>query len=262
METEDGGGAAPHPAMPPAAAPLLLPWNEASPPAGAPPAAPFPQDLATSATSLGETLGPAMDWVGLVEDGGSGRSDPAAGHPPTAPRPTDPAPSAAMDWASIVVNLLVRLQHLMPKDNFKKAYNRLIEPIPDKSQWPKVDLAPLGKRSVGRQRKNRIKGALEGGGGGGKKKSNDKGEVTEKEKKRIRGPSKCQRCGELGHTQRSYKCPYNGTKKRPRKPRKNSTKGWFPAEVSTPTRETNTNTSEAIIQDSPGVETCGSYGTK
>ena len=40
----------------------------------------------------------------------------------------------------------------------------------------------------------------------------------------IRGKRRCQRCGELGHGQISYKCPLNGTKKRPRKPRKNTTK--------------------------------------
>lgn len=38
---------------------------------------------------------------------------------------------------------------------FKSAYERVIEPMPDKSQWPKVDMsfslgAPLGKRGVGR----------------------------------------------------------------------------------------------------------------
>jgi hypothetical protein len=36
------------------------------------------------------------------------------------------------------------------------AYKRLIEPLPNKSQWPKLDLsseigAPLDKRPVGRQ---------------------------------------------------------------------------------------------------------------
>lgn len=61
-------------------------------------------------------------------------------------------------------------------ERFKNAYKRLITPLSHRSQWPKVDLstavgAPLGKRSVGRQRKNRIKVALEGGGG--KKKSHD-----------------------------------------------------------------------------------------
>ena len=36
----------------------------------------------------------------------------------------------------------------------------------------------------------------------------------------IRGKRRCQRCGELGHGQISYKCPLNGTKKRTRKPKK------------------------------------------
>lgn len=52
---------------------------------------------------------------------------------------------------------------------FWNAYNSIIEPLPDKSQWPKVDLpfvlgAPLAKRNLGRYRKLRIKGCLEGGG--------------------------------------------------------------------------------------------------
>jgi hypothetical protein len=41
---------------------------------------------------------------------------------------------------------------------FKNAYKRLIEPLPDKNQWPEVELdfafnAPLGKRSAGKPRK-------------------------------------------------------------------------------------------------------------
>jgi hypothetical protein len=66
---------------------------------------------------------------------------------------------------------------------FKKAYARRIQFIGDRSFWPKVDIAahvgsPLGKRSVGRQRRNRIKSCLEGGSG---KKATDK--VTEKSRK-------------------------------------------------------------------------------
>jgi hypothetical protein len=30
----------------------------------------------------------------------------------------------------------------------------------------------------------------------------------------IRGKRKCKRCGELGHSETSYKCPLNRTKKR------------------------------------------------
>lgn len=47
----------------------------------------------------------------------------------------------------------------------------------------------------------RIKSCLEGSGSGKKKKP------------MIRGPVTCQRCGEKGHRQASYKCPLNGTKK-------------------------------------------------
>jgi hypothetical protein len=55
-------------------------------------------------------------------------------------------------------------------ERFNNAYKRLIEPLPDKSQWPKLDLsseigAPLGKRPDDRKRKNRIKGVLKASGG-------------------------------------------------------------------------------------------------
>jgi hypothetical protein len=97
---------------------------------------------------------------------------------------------------------------------YRKAYSRLVEPIENKLFWPKVDFAkevgaPLGKRGVGRQRKNRIKSCLEGGSNK-KKPSND----TEKTKKVIRGKFRCPNCGELRHRKSSYKCPLNGTKKR------------------------------------------------
>jgi hypothetical protein len=97
---------------------------------------------------------------------------------------------------------------------YRKAYSRLVEPIENKLFWPKVDFAkefgaPLGKRGVGRQRKNRIKTCLEGGSSK-KKPSND----NEKTKKLIRGKFKCPNCGELGHRKSSYKCTLNGTKKR------------------------------------------------
>jgi len=43
-------------------------------------------------------------------------------------------------------------------DHFRAAYAGIIKPLPDKSQWPKVDLGfkvlpPLTKRAVGRQEK-------------------------------------------------------------------------------------------------------------
>ena len=60
-------------------------------------------------------------------------------------------------------------------ERFKNAYKRNIEPLPDKTQWPDVDLpfvvgAPLGKRGRGRPRKLRMKSCLEGGNSKGKKK--------------------------------------------------------------------------------------------
>jgi hypothetical protein len=56
---------------------------------------------------------------------------------------------------------------------FKNAYKRIIEPLPDRSQWPHVDLpyvggAPLDKRGRGRYKKLRIKSCLEGGNNKGK----------------------------------------------------------------------------------------------
>jgi hypothetical protein len=56
----------------------------------------------------------------------------------------------------------------------KMAYKRIIEPLPDKSQWQTVDLpyavaAPLDKRGKGRYKKLRIKSCLEGGNSKGKK---------------------------------------------------------------------------------------------
>ncbi|KAF0924542.1 hypothetical protein E2562_010182 [Oryza meyeriana var. granulata] len=59
----------------------------------------------------------------------------------------------------------------------------------------------------------------------------------------VRGKVRCSQCGELGHRKTSYKCSFNGTKKRKRKPRKNTTKGWTPKD-----------TTEEIIQESPGME--------
>jgi hypothetical protein len=84
----------------------------------------------------------------------------------------------------------------------------------DKSQWPQVELdhkvrAPLGNSGVGIRTKLNIKCCLEGGR---KSKSTSK-EGDQPAKTVKRGPTKCKRCGELGHRQTSYKCSLNGTKK-------------------------------------------------
>ena len=88
---------------------------------------------------------------------------------------------------------------------YRLAYAGVIQPFPDRSQWPKVDLgfkllAPLTKREVGRQRKNRIVGCLEKAQG----------------KPRTKGKWKvqCKRCLGMGHRSTSPKCPLNGTKKK------------------------------------------------
>lgn len=142
---------------------------------------------------------------------------------------------------------------------FRNAYARMIEPIPHKDKWPKLDLpieiaAPLSKRSVGRQKKNRIKGCLEGGSGGSKSGPNISENENEKTKKMIRGKARCSGCGEFVHRKSSYKCSLNGTKKRKRKIRKNTTKGWTPKDLlpgsPVPTRE-------QIMQESPGIVTRG-----
>jgi hypothetical protein len=98
-------------------------------------------------------------------------------------------------------------------EKFKKAYGRVVEELGDRSLWPKVDFgfhvgAPLGRRMVGRPRKNRIKGCLEGGSG---KMSN--ANETEKAKKLVRGKFMSPNCHELGHRKNSHMCPLNKTKK-------------------------------------------------
>jgi hypothetical protein len=89
--------------------------------------------------------------------------------------------------------------------HFRTAYAGVIKPLPDKSQWPHVDigfklLPPLTKRAVGRQRKNRIPSCLEFKGN----------------KPRGKGlfQVQCKNCFGFGHRTTSPKCPLNGTKKR------------------------------------------------
>ncbi|XP_066358573.1 uncharacterized protein [Miscanthus floridulus] len=153
-------------------------------------------------------------------------------------------------------------------NRFRAAYGREIEPMTDKTQWPQVDLpflvgAPLAKLPVGRRRKLRRKGWMEGGhkkkvskdgkctneGEGEKGCDNDTALTNGKGKKMIRGPMTCKKCGEKGHRQASAKCPLNGTakKRKRRQPRKNVTKAAS-AEPSTPRRPTR----EEILRDSPG----------
>lgn len=88
-------------------------------------------------------------------------------------------------------------------EKYKLAYAGVIHPLPDKSQWPKVNigfklLPPLTKREVGRQRKNQIVGCL------------DKGKARSKGKWQVQ----CKRCLAMGHRSTSPKCPLNGTKKK------------------------------------------------
>ena len=70
---------------------------------------------------------------------------------------------------------------------FKSAYEGWMEPIPDKSMWPQVQLEfklwpPVLKRAAGRPRSRRIKSVAEGG---------------------SRKRKRCKRCGQLGHMQKN-----------------------------------------------------------
>lgn len=151
-----------------------------------------------------------------------------------------------------------RLQRI----EIKYPTKRLIEPLPDKSQWPKVELpfymgAPICKRTIGKQIKLRFKSFLEGDNSSKIKQdeggSSSKAKPIEQEKSKtmIRGKHRCKRCSTLSHTNVSYKCLLNGTKKRKRKPRKNNTKSSGKSQMSTPDRPITTR--ETIIQESLGA---------
>jgi len=75
---------------------------------------------------------------------------------------------------------------------FRAAYEGRVEPFPDRTQWPVVDLGftifpPLLGRPPRRPRVQRIRGCLEG-------KAN---------KKKV----KCKRCGDFGHFAKTCKFP-------------------------------------------------------
>jgi hypothetical protein len=102
-------------------------------------------------------------------------------------------------------NMSIYLHPYFSVYHFRTAYAGVIKPLPDKSQWPHVDigfklLPPLTKRAVGRQRKNRIPSCLEFKGN----------------KPRGKGlfQVQCKNCFGFGHRTTSPKCPLNGTKKR------------------------------------------------
>jgi hypothetical protein len=98
----------------------------------------------------------------------------------------------------------------------KRAYARRMEQLADMRFWPQVEIAsdvsaPLGKRVVGRQRKNSIKGCFEGGSG---KKPSAKDTDKAKPKTMLHQKLRCPNCNELGHRKNSLKCSLNRTKKR------------------------------------------------
>jgi hypothetical protein len=105
------------------------------------------------------------------------------------------------------------VDNYLSDEKFKKAYGRLMEELGNRSLLSKVNIgfhvsAPLRRRKVGRQMKNKIKWCLEGGSG--KKPSANE---TKKTKKLVRGKFKCANYHEVGHKNNS-KCLLNGTKKR------------------------------------------------
>ena len=97
-----------------------------------------------------------------------------------------------------------------------------MEPIPDKSMWPQVQLEfklwpPVLKRAAGRPRSRRIKSVAEGG---------------------SRKRKRCKRCGQLGHMQKTCnETVYDSDDPPPAqpKPKSNKTKKEkVPASTSTP----------------------------
>jgi hypothetical protein len=78
---------------------------------------------------------------------------------------------------------------------FRAAYEARVEPLPDRSQWPEVDLGfkvfpPVLGRPPGRPRVQRIRGCLE----------------NNPNKKKV----KCKRCGTFGHFAKTCKNPEEG----------------------------------------------------
>jgi hypothetical protein len=78
---------------------------------------------------------------------------------------------------------------------FRAAYAARVEPIPDRTQWPVIDLGfkvhpPLMGRSAGRPMVQRIRGCLE----------------TNASKKKV----KCKRCGNFSHFAKTCKMPEQG----------------------------------------------------
>jgi len=105
---------------------------------------------------------------------------------------------------------------------FKSAYEGWMEPIPDKSMWPQVQLEfklwpPVLKRAAGRPRSRRIKLVAKGG---------------------SRKRKRCKRCGQLGHMQKTCNETVYDSDDPPAaqpKPKSNKTKKEkVPASTSTP----------------------------
>lgn len=133
---------------------------------------------------------------------------------------------------------------------FRYAYAGIIPPMTDMSQWPTIQLdfevlAPLTRRAVGRQRKNRIPGCMEEG----KCRTKGKWQVL------------CKSCEAKGHRASSSKCPYNGPKKRKSRAkqqqpgRKKDTSEAEPSSQGTNKRQKLTEAQALVIFKSPGPVT-------
>lgn len=79
----------------------------------------------------------------------------------------------------------------------------------------------------------------------------DQNEADKGEKNRSEAKRQCRRCGELGHGETSYKCSLNGTKKRKRKSRTNTTKNSTKKTTKKGKDTDKVSTKENIVQNSP-----------
>lgn len=103
---------------------------------------------------------------------------------------------------------------------FRAAYEGRVEALPDRSQWPVVDLGfklypPLLGRSVGRPRKVRIRGCLE--------------------KNATKNKVRCRKCKEFVHFSKTYQMPVVGEDGKTATPKKR--KRQFAEDIAGPSQK-------------------------